>query len=467
VRRAKRDATFAPTLSGPTYANPLFVEDGPRQRETILVATEQDVVYAIDARTGEIFWQRTLGLPARASQHPCAKIDPLGITGTPTIDLTTRTLYVDAVDATTEGGYGLRHLIYALSIDDGATRAGWPVDVQARINGFHATDQNQRGALLIHQDVLYVPYGAHSSGCGNYSGWVIGIPTANPAGATGWRVAAPGSGIWAPSGVASDGTSLFVATGNSYNAPAWSGSDALLRLDPGPSFSSQPKDYFSPSNWKVLDSTDFDFGANGALLLDMPDSTPPKLAIAISKAGVVFLADRANLGGIGYGDGASGEGLYSQKFGDGYFIGAPATFTAQTGAYLYVQAYSTAGTGNYCPPGVYGDFVALRLDPGSPPSVRTAWCVRNDGYGSPIVTTTNGKDEAVVWTLSVEAGNRLRAFDAITGEALFGAPVDGGAADAASDDAQLGSLHRFMAPIIAKGRLYVAGDDRLYAFDIR
>jgi hypothetical protein len=99
--------------------------------------------------------------------------------------------------------------------------------------------------------------------------------------------------------------------------------------------------------------------------------------------------------------------------------------------------------------------------------VKTVWCVRDDGYRSPIVTTTDGESKAVVWTLSVEAGNRLRAFDALTGEPLFGQPSDAGLPEGTTDDAQLGPLQRFMAPIAAKGRLYVAGDDRVYAFDVR
>jgi hypothetical protein len=101
--------------------------------------------------------------------------------------------------------------------------------------------------------------------------------------------------------------------------------------------------------------------------------------------------------------------------------------------------------------------VAVRIEPGAPPKIRTAWCAEHRGYGAPIVSTTNGADEAVVWAVTAEGTNRLRAFDAASGEVLF----DGGGPDDA-----LGFVRRFQTPIGANGRVVVASDEALHAFTL-
>jgi PQQ enzyme repeat len=58
----------------------------------LLVATEDNVVYAIDAQTGREIWQKTLGKPIPRSSLSCGNINPLGITGTPVIDDAAQTI---------------------------------------------------------------------------------------------------------------------------------------------------------------------------------------------------------------------------------------------------------------------------------------------------------------------------------------------------------------------------------------
>ena len=80
------------------------------------------------------------------------------------------------------------------------------------------------------------------------------------------------------------------------------------------------------------------------------------------------------------------------------------------------------------------------------------------GKGSPIVTTTDGRSEPVVWTAGSEGSNRLHAFNGETGEVLF---AGGG------QDEQMSLVRRFQTPIAVNGRIFVAADDRLYAFVTR
>src|SRR5205814_855630 len=108
--------------------------------------------------------------PVPLDALPCGNIDPLGVTGTPVIDASTRTLFVDAM-TTPDGGTTKRHLVFALSIATGATRPGWPVDVSATVPGLRSVQQNQRGALALLAGRVYVPFGGHFGDCGSYHGF--------------------------------------------------------------------------------------------------------------------------------------------------------------------------------------------------------------------------------------------------------------------------------------------------------
>lgn len=124
----KRDTNFDGTISGNVYAQPLYIEGGPGGRAMVIAVTESNNVYALDAATGKVIWQDHVGAPVPLANLPCGDIDPLGITGTPIVDLPSRTLFLDAM-TTPDGGATKKHLIYALNVDTGTTNNGWPVDV--------------------------------------------------------------------------------------------------------------------------------------------------------------------------------------------------------------------------------------------------------------------------------------------------------------------------------------------------
>jgi hypothetical protein len=454
VRTTHRDSTFNAPLTGPIYAQPLYVSSGPAGRAAFIVVTEQNAVVALDATNGSPIWTSALGNPVPLSQQWCGNIDPLGITGTPVIDPTARVLYVDAL-TTPDGGTTQRHLIFALSLDDGSTLAGWPLDVSGAITylgmPFDSSVQNQRGALLLSGGILYVPYGGHWGDCGAYNGWVVAVPVNNPAGATAWATQASRGGVWAPGGLASDGSSIFAATGNTDGVTTWSGGEAIIRLGPGATFSGNPTDYFAPSNWQDLDENDEDLGGSGPVLVDVPGATPSQLVVALGKNGVAYLLNRNNLAGVGTGDGTSGEGLFSLQVADDEIINAAAAYTAPSGTYV---VFHTAGSGVGCPR-ISGDLVALKITGSAPPAITVAWCANNNGFGSPIVTTTDGTSQPVVWSVGATGDNLLHAFNGETGDVLF---AGGGPAE------QMTFVESYQTPIAVNGRIFVAGDDGLYAF---
>jgi hypothetical protein len=126
ARGLRLDTAFAPHFEGHLYAQPLFWHPPGAAAGLLIVASESNVVSAIDAANGKPVWTRTLGRPAPLSAFDCGNIDPLGITGTPVIDEANGIVYLDAMVADPSG---LRHRIFALSLKDGSPLPGWTIDV--------------------------------------------------------------------------------------------------------------------------------------------------------------------------------------------------------------------------------------------------------------------------------------------------------------------------------------------------
>ncbi len=434
----KRDTQFDGAISGHVYAQPLYLEGGPGGKAMVIVATESNNVYALDATSGRVIWQRNLGTPVAHSDMPCGDIDPLGITGTPIVDLPSRALFLDAM-TTPDGGRTKKHLIYSLKADTGAINAGWPVDVNAAARsgdlGFNSTVQNERSALSILGDKVYVPYGGHYGDCGSYHGWVVSVQMSNPAQVTAWATLAKGGGIWAVGGAASDGKDLFAVTGNTIDAgDTWKGGNGVIRLQPGPVFSGATKDYWAPPDWRQLDRNDKDMGGSGALLVDVPGATPAALILALGKDGKAYLLDRNNLGGVA-------EAITTDHIYNGEIIQAAATYKTAKGTYVVFR-------------GTDDTLTAFRIEPGKPPRIADAWKVRQRGRGSPFVTTTGGGANPIVWVVGAEGDGRLMGYNGDTGAVVCG----GGAADAV-----MAGTRRFIAGIVARGRIYVAADEKVYA----
>jgi len=440
------DPTFRARVPGAIYAQLLYVAGGSWGRDILIAATEANNVAAFDAATGAKVWARSLGTPVPLSELPCGNIDPLGITGTPVIDPVSNTIFLDAMTKSDTTGKK-RHLIFALSLKDGSMLPGWPVDVSATVTSGHiafdSSVQNQRGALAFVKGMVYVPYGGHFGDCGNYHGWLVGVPIANPRAPRAWATGARGGGSWAPSGVASENDSLFIATGNTFAAIRWAGGEALLRFNAGPAFSGKSADFFAPADWHMLDIMDRDLGGTGPMILDLPGATPAKLLVGLGKDGKVYLVDRNNLGGVG-------RPVAVAKVATNPVINAAAAYTTSRGTYVVFK-----GNGSDCPAGQSGDLTAVRIMPGNPPTVKTAWCARQNGAGSPMVSTTDGHNEAIVWSVGAEGDNRLHGFDGDTGQVIF---AGGGPGEV------IGLVRRFHTPILAGGRIYVAADGVVKAF---
>jgi hypothetical protein len=446
------DSAFRVSFVGPVFAQPLYVDNGPGGTDLVIVSTEADTVYAFDASSGQQVWSQTLGTPVPLADMPCGSIDPLGITGTPVIDFASRTLFVAAM-STPDNGPTKQYNIYALSIDDGKIRSGWPIDVASALAGiggtFTATVQSERGALAIVNGILYVAFGGLGGDCGNYRGWVVAIPLSNPQ-ALGawsnqsfgtWSATTRGGGIWGPGGVASDGTSIFVTTGNTFNTTDWAGGEALFRFPASMPLATTPS-YWAPPEWATMDTYDTDLGSVAPIPFDLPGATPSHLVLALGKSGTAYLVDPSNPGGIA-------NALSKFLAASTTPIGAHVIYSTAKATYLAYRA-----GGEACLAGNTGtDFSTLILVPGSPPHFGASWCTAATGTGSPIVTTTDGHADAIVWAVGAEGNELLQGFDGDTGATIF-----------AGGNAPIPGVRRFTTPIAAKGRIFVAADDTVVAF---
>jgi hypothetical protein len=429
-----RDLGFDGTISGNVYAQPLYIEGGPNGPMVIAV-TESNNVYALDANDGSIIWQRNLG-PAVTSGLPCGNINPLGISGTPAIDLPSRSLFIDAMI----DGAIKKHFVFSLNVDTGSTNPGWPVDLNATASyndiTFTSLVQNERGGLAIVNGIVYVSFSGHAGDCGTYHGWVVGIQINDPSVVMAWATDAIGGGIWGHGGVASDGTNMFVVTGNTFNTnQLWGGGEAIIRLQEGPIFSGNVTDYWAPTNWFNLDNTDTDVGGVSATLVDVPGATPSQLVLALGKDGKAYLLNRNNLGGIV--QAVASANLPSAVRGQ-----SAATYHTGQGTYFAFHTENNA-------------VAAYKVTATSPPTIVPGWNMSQTGLGSVFVTSTDGTDNMIVWVAGGGGDQRLHAYDGDTGTVIY----NGGGANE-----MMSGTRKWNTGIVGRGRIYYPADNKIYAF---
>jgi len=244
--------------------------------------------------------------------------------------------------------------------------------------------------------------------------------------------------------MSSDGRSLFVATGNTLSVTSWADGQAVFRLAADLHRSQDQRDFFAPPYWRELDETDADLGGTNPIPLDLPAASGTQAVIlALGKDRHAYVLDRNNLGGIG-------GSLVAEIVARTAIRTAPVAYPAADGVFVAFQ-----GAGAHCPSGRDDGLTVLKIRAGSPPGIATAWCGAVRGSGAPIVTTSDGHSDPIVWIVGAEGDNRLRGFAGDTGEPLF---TGGGPAEA------MMGVRRFETLIAAEDRLYIAADGRVYAF---
>jgi outer membrane protein assembly factor BamB len=272
-----RTRWVSPSLDGDLYAQPLLV--GNR----VVIATENDTVYVLDASDGAVVWKTHLGEAVSGSALPCGDVDPVGVTSTPVVDASANRIYV--VGLVQPG----RHMLFELDLSSGHLVDSVGVDG----NGADPLVHNQRAALVLSNGKLYIPYGGRFGDCGDYHGRVVSV-SVSPSGlgsVGSYSLPTQGQGgFWAPPGaaVANDG-SLYLTSGNSSSSTSYDYGNSVVHL----SADLRLLDSFAPTNWAALNQGDVDLGATGPALL------PGNRVFQIGKSGIGYLLNAEHLGGIG------------------------------------------------------------------------------------------------------------------------------------------------------------------------
>jgi outer membrane protein assembly factor BamB len=272
---------FAVTLDGAVYGSPILAGS------SLIVATENNTVYALDANSGAQRWKKHLRTPVRRATLPCGNIDPLGITGTPTYDTATRRVFVvtESPDPTTVA----RHEIFGLDVTTGSVGMNRPIEVP----GTDPKAEQQRAALANDgKGNIFVAFGGLAGDCANYRGAVISLKANGARGAKAYVVpTAREAGIWAAGGpVVGPHGFVYVSVGNGASTSApYDYSDSVTALWPD----MRRHDIFAPSTWAPDNASDLDLGSLSPVL------TRSGYILQAGKSGMGYLLWSGHLGGVG------------------------------------------------------------------------------------------------------------------------------------------------------------------------
>jgi hypothetical protein len=370
-------------LDADVYAEPLVYGT------MVMVATEANTVYALDAATGNQLWSKNYGIAVPNSQFPCGNIDPAGVTGTPVIDTTSGTMYFAAMvwDGTTSAS--IHYKLEAINLNAGGTelwnRTITPTDPTYT---FDPLIEGQRAALSLASGNVYIPFGGRAGDCGHgstdYRGWMVGAPVTGsgtllsfplPTG-----IGSGAGGFWATSGNALDAANnLYVTSGNTRSTTTFDYGESVLKLSPTLALT----DYFAPSDWASLNGSDTDLGSVGPTLLGN------NLLFQVGKAGVGYLLDTNSLGSTDHQTPRFSAQICNAAT-DAAFGGV-----AYSAPYLYVPCYD--------------HLEALTVNTGATPSFTKVWSGPSQSNGPPIIAG------GLVWTIDWNH-SRLFGLFATTGE---------------------------------------------------
>jgi len=187
---------FAMPVNGQVYAQPLYVPGvtiNGGVHNVVIIATEADSVYAYDAdsTSSVLLWKASMVDAAHgagageaalnsATTTGCDDMPQVGITSTPVIDPTSKTIYVEAKST---NGTNYFHRLHALDLLTGNEKTPGPVVIAGTVSGtgdgssngqlaFDNLHQLNRPGLLLMNGTIYIAYASHCD-FGSYHGWLF------------------------------------------------------------------------------------------------------------------------------------------------------------------------------------------------------------------------------------------------------------------------------------------------------
>ena len=451
-------------MAQPLYV-PAVVINGI-SHNVVYIATMSDTLYAFDADVGgAALWTRNLAAFENATPVPIAQfaysgnkniINNLGILSTPVIDLSTNTLF--AVACTLENNT-LVYRLHAVDITTGVPRSGSGVVISGTYSTmtFDARNQWQRVSPVLSGNNVVFGFGALEleSTANLYSGWVMAYDKSTLA-QTGIFATVTtgngGAGAWQsgrPPAIDSSGY-VYVITGNGYGGIGYDGvnnfSESVLKLDPANGL--KLLDWFTPSNWSTLDNDDADLTSSGPMLV--PGTS---LIVGGGKTGVLYVLNTASPPGLGKNTANDSGALQKIQISAGELRGGPVYWqrsTASGGPSLYdwgandrVKAFSFNGSTFATTPSAQGS-VTNQIWPGGILTLSANGGTPGTGVLWATVATSGDAEN------NPPVPGELYAFDAgNVATELWNSTMN-----AARDG--FGNFAKFVPPLVANGRVYVA-----------
>jgi hypothetical protein len=454
----------------PLYLSGLTVQGGTHN--AVFIASENDSVYAYEADSGALLWHASLlgngetsvnNLPAG-----CQQVAPtIGITATPVIDRGAGAhgiIYVVAMSfSSASNTYHQR--LHALDVTTGAELLGGPVDINATYptlggtTSFDPLQYEERAALLLLNGMVYTSWTSHCDFT-PYTGWIITYSASTLARAAVFN-AAPNSGGMGPAIWMSGGGPAADAAGNVYVLTANGVFETTLDAngfpnqgDYGNSFlklstaggTLTVSDYFTMYNEVDESNADVDLGSGGIMLLpDLTDSggVVRHLAIGAGKDANLYVVNRDAMGRYN----SNTNQIWQELSGalTGGIFSTPATFN---GAVYY-------GPNG----GALRAFALKAAQLSATPSSSTSVSFTYPGT-SPAISA-NGTANGIVWAHENAAPAVLHAYDAGNlARELYNSSQAANARD------QFGPGNKFVTPVIADGKVFVATQSGVAEFGL-
>jgi PQQ-like domain len=453
---------FTLTVDGKVDAQPLYLSAVSIQSVThnvLIVATENDSVYAFDADTGSQLWHISALLSGETASDDrgCQQIIPqIGITATPAISRpkgSNGVIYVVAMSKDSSGNYYQR--LHALDATTGNELYKGPVDIAAKFPGtgdgssggyvmFDPGQYAERASLLLVGSEVYLAWTSHCD-IRPYTGWIMGYNIETLAQEAVLDITPNGhqASIWGSgTGLTADNSgNIFVLAANGIFDPALNSSgfpsdgdygNAFLRLTTSGGLAVE--DYFEMYNGPTESDQDIDLGSGGAILLpNMTDSSGNtwQLAAGAGKDTNLYLVNRNNLGKYS----STANNIYQELPGalPGGMWSMPAYFNGR----LYY-----GNTGHVISAFQFKDAKLITT-----PVAQTTNSFRYPGATPSI--SSNQSENAILWAVENTAHAILYAYNATTLQILYNSE------QAANSRDQFGDGNKFITPVIINGKVYV------------
>ena len=456
--------------------------EGEGVHTVIYVATEGNTIYAIDSLSGAILKSRNFGPPVPLPLG-CTNNGPnVGITGTPTINVKSKTMYF--VDYTLMGGNPVYQL-HALDLSSLTDLPRSPITISALAPltdgssySFNATVERQRPALLNANGNIYAAFGSFcDSAVGQSRGWLLGwnaatlAPLASNELANSLTTSADPanpfflSAIWMSGygiSVDEDGNLFFVTSNSDPNVNTYGTTNIEESAVKMSGDLSTVMDLFTPSDYFTLDQEDGDYGAGGALVLPKQPGPVSDLAVAAGKDGRLFILNRDDMGGlnspdvpqnVNIGDCWCGESYYEGSDGVGRVVSSGGAYSAD---FTSSQSQAETWTVNTALS------PALQLEASS---AALAVTPQDPGFFTSVSSNQTQPNTAIIWAIGRPTGtdNHITLY-AFNGTASGGTlpllwsgpagtwPNTGGNAN--------------LLPTVANGKVYVASYQQLEIFGL-